>query len=159
MMILLLVASTLGYVAAQIPPPASRDYRTLNVCQLVPGDHVARALGGKLSEQRPTYDTASSRCTYLIVPPGSAKPLGYVVWIQPAGDFQELKQFLDDPFTSVTGLGDDAYMFRDAGDGRFKINVLKRGDVMFQATGDSAATARQVADAVVSILWKKAARA
>lgn len=155
MISLLLAATTFGYAAWQLPPPTGRDYTKLNVCQLVPGDHVARALGGQLSEQRPAYDKAFSRCTYLIVLPGSAKPLGYVVWIQPPGDFQELKQFIDEPLTSVSGLGDDAYAFRDAGDGRFKINVLKRGDLMFQATGDSALAARQVADAVVSVLWKK----
>lgn len=155
MITLLLVASTLWHTAAQIPAPARRDYTTLNVCQLVPGDHVARVLGGRLSEQRPFYDKTFSRCTYLIVPPGSSKPLGYVVLISPAADFLELKQVIEEPLTSVSGLGDDAYAFRDAGDGRFKINVLKRDDLMFQATGESAATARQVANAVVSVLWKK----
>jgi hypothetical protein len=155
MITLILVANTLWHTATQNPPPR-RDYTTLNVCQLVPGESVARALGGKLSDQRPFYDKTFSRCTYLIVPPGSSKPLGYVVWVQPAADFQDLKQVIDEPLTSVSGLGDDAYMFRDAGDGRFKINVLKRGDLMFQATGESAATARQVADAVASVLWKKA---
>jgi hypothetical protein len=155
MITLLLVAGTLWHTTAQTAP-ARRDYTTLNVCQLVPGETIARALGGKLSDQRPANDKTFSRCTYLIVPPGSSKPAGYVVWVQPATDFQELKKVIDEPLTSVTGLGDDAYMFRDSGDGRFKINVLKRGDLMFQASGETAAAARQVADAVVSVLWKKA---
>lgn len=68
-------------------------------------------------------------------------------------------------------------MFQDKGDGRFKINVLKRGDLMFQASGESltvlleagpavprpadgtapsAASARKLADAVAAHLWKTA---
>ena len=51
---------------------------------------------------------------------------------------------------------DGAYMFQGKGDGRFKINVLKRGDLMIQATGETAESARKVADAVVAHLWKTA---
>ena len=56
----------------------------------------------------------------------------------------------------MTGLGDGAYMFQDKGDGRNKFRVLKRGDLMFEATGDSADAARKVAAVVVEHLWKKA---
>ena len=133
-----------------------RELATLNVCQLVPGEDIARALGGKLADARAFSDKALSRCTYFIVPPGSEKPRGYVVWMQPPEDFEGLKQDIAEPRTSITGLGDGAYMFRDAGDGRFKINVLKRGDVMIQVTGESADSARKVADAVVARLGKPA---
>jgi hypothetical protein len=34
--------------------------------------------------------------------------------------------------------------------------VLKRDDLMFQATADSTEAVREVADAVVARLWKKA---
>lgn len=131
-----------------------RDYTTLDVCQLVPADRIARALGGTVSQARPTFDKAFSRCTYLLQL-DSGKPMGYVVWVQPAEDFEELKKHIDEPLTTVNGLGDAAYMFQDKGDGRFKINVLKRGDLMFQATGESAASVRRVADVVVAELWKK----
>ncbi len=82
--------------------------------------------------------------------------MGYVVYLQPAEDFEGLKKYIEDPITPIAGLGDGAYMFHDTGDGRFKIHVLKRGDVMVEANAESAASARKVADAVVAVLWKKA---
>jgi hypothetical protein len=48
-----------------------RDFATLNVCQLVPGEAIARALGGKLVEARPVPDQAVPRCRYSVVPAGS----------------------------------------------------------------------------------------
>jgi len=138
--------------ASQTP----RDWTTFNVCQLVPGDAVARAVAAKLNEARPFYDKTFSRCTYLVTVTATNKPAGYAVWVSPEADFEELKRHTESPLTVVTGLGDAAHMFQDKGDGRFKIRVLKRGDLMFEATGDSADAARKVAAVVVEHLWKKA---
>jgi hypothetical protein len=132
-----------------------RDFAKLDVCRLVPGESVAKALGGKFVESRPFADKSSSRCAYFVIPAGSDKRLGYVVWLQPAGDFEELRRYIEEPTTPVAGLGDGAYEFQDKGDGRFKINVLKRGDVMFQATAESAEAARKVAAAVAAQLGKR----
>jgi hypothetical protein len=60
--------------------------------------------------------------------------------VQPAEDFAELKKYIESPTTALTG--DGAYRFQDNGDKRFKVNVLKKGDLMFQATADSAESAR-----------------
>ena len=133
-----------------------RDWTTFNVCQLVPGDAVAKAVAAKLNEARPFYDKTFSRCTYLVTLTTTNKPTGYVVWMEPEANFEELKKEAQSPLTPVVGLGDAAYMFQDKGDGRFKLRVLKRGDLMFEATGDSAESARKVADVVVQYLWKKA---
>jgi len=130
-----------------------RDYETFNVCQAVPGETIARALGGKLVQTRPFYDKSFSRCTYFVVPPGKDAQLGYAVWVSPPEDFEELKKHIEEPRTALTGLGDGAYMYRDKGDNRFKIYVLKRGDLMFQATAESAESARKVADAAAASLW------
>lgn len=158
----LLIAAFAVFAAAPQTPGRStgatpqRDYLTFNVCQAVPGETIARAVGGKLAGMRPTFDKSSSRCRYTIDLPGTGKQAGYIVWIQRPEDFEDLKQYIEEPRTTLTGLGDGAYMFHDKGDGRFKINVLKRGDLMFQATGDSAESARKVADAVAAHLWKTA---
>lgn len=135
---------------------SSRDFAALNVCQLVPGEAVARALGAKFVDARPIPDKEVPRCRYFVIPAGSTAQRGYVVWMQQPGDFEELKKFITDPITAISGLGDAAYMFRDKEDGRFKIHVLKRGDLMFEATGETAESARKVADAVVAQIWKKA---
>jgi hypothetical protein len=149
--ILLFVGLTVPVVFPQGP---ARDFAKLDVCQLVPGESIAKALGGKLVESRPFADKSFSRCTYFIVPAGTDKRLGYAVWLHPAGDFEELRQYIEEPTTPVAGLGDGAYQFQDKGDGRFKINVLKRGDVMFQATAESAEAARKVAAAVAAQLTR-----
>jgi hypothetical protein len=142
---LIALAGLATAVALAQPTATSRDFERIDVCRLVPGEAVARALGGALVEAR----TQPGRCAYFVVPAGHAPEArrGYVVWVQPPADFEALKEFVEAPTTSVPGLGDDAYAFLDPGDGRFKINVLKRGDLMFQATGESAAAARRLAEA------------
>lgn len=135
---------------------APRDWTTLNVCQLVPGDVVAQAVGATLNQAQPFFDKTFSRCTYRVTLKATNKPAGYVVWMQPEADFEGLKGVTESPMTPVPGLGDGAYIFEDKEYGRFKLRVLKRGDLMFEATGDSAISARKVADVVVAHLWKKA---
>ena len=130
-----------------------RDYTKLNVCEFIPGDAIARAVGATLTRSRPTFDKNWSRCAYYVTG-ADGKPNGYVVWIQPAEDFEELKKYIDKPITPVSGLGDGAYVFQDD-DTRFKMNVLKRGDLMFQATADSVEAARKVAATVLAIVSKK----
>lgn len=143
--------------ARQAPGPAGYEWTTLDVCKMVPGEVIARALGARFVEARSLADRSWSKCTYMVALPGSDARAGYVVWMQPAADFDEMKAYIEAPTTPIAGLGDAAYGFRDPGDGRYKIYVLKRGDLSFQATGESEATARKVAEAVVGVLWKKRA--
>jgi hypothetical protein len=150
-----LLAALLHPLDRSAGPQAGRDFATLNVCQIVSGEALARALGGKLADTRAGHTASSSRCVYFISAPPSDKRSGYIVWLQPPADFEALKKYIEEPITTLTGLGDGAYMFRDKGDGRFKIHVLKRGDLMFEASADSAESARKIAGAVVIQLWKK----
>jgi hypothetical protein len=76
------------------------------------------------------------------------------VWLQPAEDFDELKKHIEQPISAVSGLGDAAYVFRDD-DRRVRLSVLKRGDLMFQATADAHESARTIADTVLAIVSKK----
>ena len=131
----------------------TRDYTKFNVCEFIPGDAIARSVGATLTRSRPTFDKNWSRCAYYVTD-ANGKPNGYVVWIQPAEDFEELKKHIEQPIVPVSGLGDAAYVFQDD-DRRFKLNVLKRGDLMFQATADTPESARKVADTVLAILSKK----
>jgi hypothetical protein len=131
----------------------TRDYTKLNVCEFIPGDAIARAVGAKLIQSRPTFDREWSRCAYSVTD-ANGKPNGYVVWLQPAEDFEGLKKYIEKPITPVAGLGDAAYVYQDD-DRRFKLNVLKRGDLMFQATGDTQESAHKVAETVLAILSKK----
>ena len=60
---------------------------TFDVCQLVPGDAVARAVAATLNQTRPFYDKTFSRCTYLVTITATNKPAGYAVWMSPEADF------------------------------------------------------------------------
>ena len=72
-----------------------RDWTTVNVCQIVPGEAVARAVAGTLIETRPFQDKVISRCTYLITLKATGKPAGYIVRMQPETNFEELKKYTD----------------------------------------------------------------
>lgn len=148
-----LIAAVAAFAAPVMSASQTRDYTKFNVCELIPGDVIARSVGARLTQSRPTFDKNWSRCAYNVTD-ANGKPNGYVVWIQPAEDFEELKQYIAKPITPVKGLGDAAYVFQDD-DRRFKLNVLKRGDLMFQATADTQESARKVADTVLAIVSRK----
>jgi hypothetical protein len=148
-----LIAAIAAFVGPVMVARQARDYTKFNVCEFIPGDAIARAVGARLTQTRPTFDKNWSRCAYYVTD-ATGKPNGYVVWIQPAEDFEELKKHIAQPITPVSGLGDAAYLFQDD-DHRFKLNVLKRGDLMFQATADTQESARKVAATVLAIVSKK----
>jgi hypothetical protein len=148
-----LIAAVATFAVPVMFAVQTREYTTFNVCEFIPGEAIARAVGGRLTQSRPTFDKNWSRCAYSVTD-ATGKPNGYVVWIQPAEDFEELKKHIEQAITTVSGLGDAAYVFQDD-DRRFKLNVLKRGDLMFQATADTQEAARKVADTVLAIVSKK----
>ena len=77
-----------------------------------------------------------------------------LLWAQAASDFEELRKVTSASVTDIAGLGDAAYIFRDE-DGRFKVDVVKKNDLMFQATADTDNGARRLAEAVAAHLWAK----
>jgi hypothetical protein len=135
-----------------------RDLKALDVCQAVPGEAVAKAVGGQFAEARPfaAKDSTLARCTYQVTLPGagSGARKAYVVWVYPAADFESLRKFTAGRISEVPGLGDGAHAFQDSGDGRFKIRVLKRGDVTIEATADTADAARKVAETALACFSK-----
>jgi hypothetical protein len=152
-----IAAAACAYAFVDVHAQAARDYSKYNVCEAVPADAIARAVNGKLTSARPTFDKRWSRCAYFVTSAEGNQPRGYVVWLSPAADFEEMKQYIEETITPVAGLGDGAYIYRDKGDGRFKMYVLLRGDHTIQATGETAESARRVAEAVLAVFRKKPA--
>jgi hypothetical protein len=145
------IAAACAYAFVNAHAQAARDYTKYNVCEAVPGDAIARAFNAKLSGTRPTFDKNWSRCAYFLTSAEGNQPRGYVVWISPVADFEEMKQYIEEKITRVAGLGDGAYIYRDKGDGRFKMYVLLRGVQTIQATGETAESARKVAETVLAV--------
>ncbi len=137
--------------------PKPRDLARTDVCQLVPGEVVARALGMKLADAQSFVDPGGkfTRCTYLVVPIVGASDLrkGYSIWLQPVSDFESLKASSAGRISPVPDLADAAYIFKDPGDGRVKLRSLKKGDAVLMVTADTAEAARRVAEAAVASLW------
>jgi hypothetical protein len=133
-----------------------RNLGVVNVCELVPGDTVARAVGGTLAGARPVAAKGSApRCVYQVVPPGAPDArTAFVIWLYPPDDFESLRRSTEGTISDVPGVADGAYAFKDPGDGRFKIRVLKSGDVTIEATADTADAARRVAEAALASLKK-----
>ena len=143
-----------GTVSAQ----AGRDLKTIDVCKVIDGGAVAAAVGGTLAEVRPfnPKDGTLARCAYLVDVPkqGTPERKGYTVWVYPPSEFVGLRKYTEEKTTELPGIGDGAYWFQDAGDGRFKVRALKGGDVTIETTADSMDAARKIAGVALRALAK-----
>lgn len=152
----LVVALVLLTPAAPSGQGTVRDLKTIDVCRLIPGTVVAGALEGTLSKATPFNDPQGgfARCAYIVGPKEGAagETTGYVVWLYPPSQFEELRQYTEAPLTTVPGLGDAAERFVDPDDGRVKLRVLLRADVALEVTAETAATAQTVAEVAVAAL-------
>jgi len=126
------------------------DFGTLNVCDVLPGDSLAIALGGRLSDVRPLDSGAgeAKRCRYTMLPADttSGKPSVFVVYLQRPADFDTLKTLQEDPIDSVYGLGDDAFISYHSDTARHDLYVLKRERYMIEITGDDRESIRKIAE-------------
>ncbi len=124
-----------------------KDVTTADVCAVIPGAEVAKALGGTLSEAllvRPGGDHA--RCRYAVETEAEAGgPTVVLVWLHAAGDFDDLRAAFEDPVTPVEGLGDAAFVAVDPGSARHDLFVLLRGVAAVEVTAPTAAGVRAVA--------------
>ncbi len=132
------------------------DFANLNVCELLPGDSVAVAVGGRLSDVRP-FDSgagAAQRCRYTVLPADSAssKPSVFVVHLQRAADFDTLKTLQEDPIEPVPGLGDDAFITYHSDTARYDLYFVKRNHYMIEITGDDTGSLRKIAELALARL-------
>lgn len=117
-----------------------------DVCQVVTGDTVARAVQGRIVESRP----AEGRCVYLVaLATGGAANHAFVVYRHEPGEYDGLREVLEGEVTKLEGLGDEAVLTFDPEAKRYWLLVGKRGLVTLQVSGDDSAQVRQVAAAAL----------
>ncbi len=135
------------YVLAAAMGQAIRDPATIDVCKQVPGDGVAKLFGKELKEARPiTSKEEFSRCVYILSNPGSNdSAAGFTLWLYTPANYQELLEYTEGIVEKPKGLGDDAVLFVDAGDGRSKLRVLVKDRFSFEATAADADSAKKLA--------------
>lgn len=139
------VAVATSAMAVELP----KDVTTADVCAVVPGAEVAKALGGTLTEAllvRPGGDHA--RCRYTVETEAGG-PAVVIVWLHAAGDFDDLRAVFEDPVTPVEGLGDAAFVAVDPESARHDLFVLLRGVAAVEVTGPTATGVRAVAAVAV----------
>jgi hypothetical protein len=108
----------------------------VNVCERVTGDAVAGAVKGRLLDARPVNvkDYASARCIYGVDIGGTRR--SFVVWFNPADDFDGLRKVAEPPVKPVSGIGDAAYLTFDKEAKRHMMTVTRQGKVTIQVTGE-----------------------
>jgi hypothetical protein len=139
--------SPAGGSAAAGGAAAPIDLATVDVCQRVPGEEVARAVGGKLVEVLPFRGSEQqrSRCRYSIAPAtGQGARRIFVVWLMASSEFDALRRAQDNPTSAVPNLGDNAFISFAPGGQHFDLCVLKRGVATIEVTGEERASAIRV---------------
>jgi hypothetical protein len=126
---------------------AIRDPAIVDVCKQVPGAEVAKLFGKELKEARPiTSKDEFSRCVYILANPGTGDPAGgFTLWLYTPGNYAELLQYTEGVVENPKGLGDEAVLFVDSGDGRSKLRVLVKDRFSFEATAADADSAKKLA--------------
>ena len=111
-------------------------FESVNVCDRVPVAEAAKALGGRAIEARPVNvkGFTAARCVYGIEINGGRR--AFVIWLNPAKDFDELRAASEPPITVVKGVGDAAYLAVDKDTKRYWLRAVKRNAVTIQVTGD-----------------------
>jgi hypothetical protein len=130
------------------PAETINDPTKVDVCKRLPGEDVAAAFKRVLQKVRPMTTDSSSRCVYLLAPPGQAQgsAAGVVLWLYKSEDYDELLKHTEGKIETLQGLGDAAMRFQDPGDGLHKLRVVKRGQFAIEAVAVDPDSSRKLAE-------------
>ena len=129
-----------------------RDPATVDICQKVPGNEVAKLLGKGLKETRPYLLKGKfSRCTYLLTESGSSETAGYVLYLYPPEEYDRLLTHTQGIVEKPAGFGDEAVLFVDM-DQRTKLRLVLRERFTLEATAADAESAKKLAQFASDLL-------
>jgi hypothetical protein len=129
-------------------PPAS--FESVNVCERITGDALAKAVGGRLLDTRPVNikNFAPARCIYGVEIGGTRRT--FVLWLNPAADYVGLRDAAEGPVKPVQGIGDAAHLTFDGDTKRHTLTALKKGMVTIQVSGDQVDWVETIAKVTIS---------
>ena len=124
-----------------------QDPATVDVCKQVPGVDVAKLFGKVLEEARPvTSEGEFSRCVYILGNRGTGDAASaFTLWLYTPANYRDLLEYTEGIVDSPKGLGDEAVLFVDPGDGRSKLRVLVKDRFSFEVTAADADSAKELA--------------
>jgi hypothetical protein len=148
----LLVAFATGGAAGQggKPPAPPASFESVNVCERLPSEAVAGAVGGRALDAKPVNikGFAPARCVYGIEI--DKKRQAFVVWMNPADDFDGLRKAAEPPVTPLSGIGDQAYWTLDKETKRHWLTAVARGKVTIQVSGEKLDSLQSIARLALS---------
>lgn len=105
-------------------------------CNKVPAAIVGATLGGRVTNAISSgwVDQGEARCRYYLRAPGADTTSRiYILYIQPAEDYDGLKEVAEGA-QDVPGVGDDAHTYVDADNHRHWITAVLRGRISVTVT-------------------------
>jgi len=139
--ILLSVAAAIALFGHLIPK-AHGQAKATDLCKIIPGGEIAKAIGGKIMETK----SFEGRCVYIVGFGQTDSPRrAFVIYRHEASEYDALKDAMEGKIKTVKGIGDEAVGSFDSQSNRFWLLVVKRGQVTYQVSGDSEDLVRKVA--------------
>jgi hypothetical protein len=137
-------------LAAAAGSAQQTSYESLNVCEKVPAAELATALAGRVLDAKPVNikGFVAARCVYGIEITGTRR--AFVLWVNPAADFDGLRKASEPPVTVVKDVGDEAFATTDNDTKRTQLTARARGKVTVQVTSEKLEWAQTVAKVALS---------
>jgi len=132
-----------------LSPKAHGQGKAADLCKIIPGNNVAKAIGGNIMETK----SLDGRCVYIVGfgqtdPPSRA----FVIYQHEASEYHALKDAMEGKIKPIKGIGDEAVGSFDSQSNRYWLLVVKRGQVTYQVSGDNEDLVRKVAVAALKHL-------
>lgn len=117
-------------------------------CYKVPAAVVGVTLGGRVTNTVNSgwVDKGEARCRYYLRVPGAdTASRVYILYIQPAADYEGLKESAPEPTRDVPDLGEAAYVYVDPETKRFWVTAVERTLISVTVSGPDLPSARKLA--------------
>ena len=129
--------------------PVYGEGAAADICRLIPGDKVARAIEGKLLEAK----SFEKRCLYIVGFKEATLPeQAFIIYSHDAGEYESLKNAMEGEQKPLSGLGDKAVIGFDAESTRYWLLIGKNGHFTLQVSGADEGMVRKVGASAVDVL-------
>jgi hypothetical protein len=164
--VFLALAGVLAVCPTSAPAPAprrgSRDLSSVNVCELMPGEVVAKIAAGRLKGpgKRTPGSASQQGCSYELGAAGEGTYEYVHVYLtnpdlfEPLESVLETEKGLGQKATGeiLKGLGDEAFAVHNQSTKDTTVHVLRRGDVWLEVKANTLDHARKLAEAMLQRL-------
>jgi hypothetical protein len=154
--------ATLAAPAAAAPTEPSaastgwRDLEAVNLCVVIGNIEVANLLGVEPT-RGDLEGVTGPKCSYQVTPDGGVTVQNIFVYLY-GEDLAEVSLTLarDAGGAAVEGLGDEAYMVYEAGEGQYRLTGIRNGDFGFEILCPDDAGAIRLAELILERLQLQA---